>query len=127
MSNTEAAQRIISELKSQGCRFSLDDFGTGMSSFAYLKTLPVDYLKIDGSFVRQIVEDPVSRAMVSSINEIGHVMNLQTIAEFVEDEEIGRLLKAMGVDYLQGYGIAKPVPIEEYIESLGEVCSADVG
>jgi len=127
MSNTEAAQRIIAELKEKGCRFSLDDFGTGMSSFAYLKKLPVDYLKIDGSFVRQIVEDQVSRAMVSSINEIGHVMKLKTVAEFVETEEIGRMLKTMRVDYLQGYSIAKPVPIEEYIDSLSDVRSAGVG
>jgi len=127
MSNTEAAQRIITELKEKGCRFSLDDFGTGMSSFAYLKTLPVDYLKIDGSFVRQIVEDKVSRAMVSSINEIGHVMKLKTVAEFVETEEIGGMLKTMRVDYLQGYSIAKPVPIEEYIDSLSDGRSAGVG
>jgi diguanylate cyclase (GGDEF)-like protein len=127
MSNTEAAHRIIAALKEKGCRFSLDDFGTGMSSFAYLKTLPVDYLKIDGSFVRQIVEDRVSRAMVSSINDIGHVMNLKTIAEFVENDEIGRLLRAMRVDYLQGYNIAKPIPIEDYIASLGDIRSVGVG
>jgi EAL domain-containing protein (putative c-di-GMP-specific phosphodiesterase class I) len=127
MSNTEAARRIITELKEKGCRFSLDDFGTGMSSFAYLKTLPVDYLKIDGSFVRQIVEDKVSREMVSSINKIGHVMKLKTVAEFVETDEIGWCLKAMRVDYLQGNSIAKPVPIEAYIDSLDDGRSAGVG
>ena len=127
MSNTEAAHRIISELKEKGCRFSLDDFGTGMSSFAYLKTLPVDYLKIDGSFVRQIIEDQVARTMVGSINEIGHVMKLQTVAEFVETEEIAKWLKAMHVDYLQGYSIAKPIPIEEYIDALEAARSAVAG
>ncbi len=127
MSNAKTAHRIIAQLKAKGCRFSLDDFGTGMSSFAYLKTLPVDYVKIDGSFVRQINEDEVSRAMVTSINEIGHVMQLQTIAEFVETDEIARSLKSMRLDYLQGYGIARPLPIEEYIAFLKSARSACAG
>jgi len=127
MSNAEAAQRIIAQVKAKGCRFSLDDFGTGMSSFAYLKSLPVDYVKIDGSFVRQINEDQVSRAMVASINEIGHVMGLQTIAEFVETDEIAHSLKNMHLDYLQGYGIAKPVPIDEYLAFLKGARSACAG
>jgi EAL domain-containing protein (putative c-di-GMP-specific phosphodiesterase class I) len=127
MSNAKAAQRIIAQLKDKGCRFSLDDFGTGMSSFAYLKTLPVDYVKIDGSFVRQINEDQVSKAMVAAINQIGHVMDLQTIAEFVETDEIARSLTEMGLDYLQGYGIAKPAPFGEYIAFLKSARSACAG
>jgi EAL domain-containing protein (putative c-di-GMP-specific phosphodiesterase class I) len=127
MSNTDAAHRIIAQLREKGCRFSLDDFGTGMSSFAYLKTLPVDYLKIDGSFVRQVVDDRVSRAMVAAINEIGHVMELKTIAEFVETDEIARRLADMGLDYLQGYSIAEPEPIEEYTGFLAKARCVGVG
>ncbi|MFT6270395.1 MAG: EAL domain-containing protein (putative c-di-GMP-specific phosphodiesterase class I) [Alphaproteobacteria bacterium] len=84
-----------------------------MSSFAYLKYLPVDYLKIDGVFVKGIVDDPIDYAMVKSIHEVGRVMGKKTVAEFVENSEIGSKLKEIGVDYSQGYGIAKPCPIEE--------------
>ena len=86
-----------------------------MSSFAYLKNLPVDILKIDGMFVRDIVNDPIELAMVRSINEIGHVMGKQTVAEFVEDEAIFEKLRETGVDYAQGYVIGKPRPIEESV------------
>jgi diguanylate cyclase (GGDEF)-like protein/PAS domain S-box-containing protein len=105
------ASRFILDLKRDGFRFALDDFGTGMSSFAYLRNLAVDYLKIDGSFVRDVATDPVTRAMVSSINEIGHVMGLQTIAEFVDSEAVLEQLREIGVDFAQGYVIAKPVPL----------------
>jgi EAL domain-containing protein (putative c-di-GMP-specific phosphodiesterase class I) len=84
-----------------------------MSSFAYLKNLPVDYLKIDGMFVRDIVDDPIDRAMVKAINEIGHVMGLKTIAEFVENDAILHELKIIGVDMAQGYGISKPRPLDD--------------
>ena len=90
----------------------LDDFGSGMSSFGYLKHLPVDALKIDGAFVRLIAKDPVARAMVGSINEIGHLMGLRTIAEFVEDAEILAELRLLGVDAAQGYGLAPPAPLQ---------------
>ncbi|WP_411726741.1 EAL domain-containing protein [Methyloglobulus sp.] len=113
ISNLAHATQFINHLKEQGCLFSLDDFGSGLSSFAYLKNLPVDYLKIDGLFVKDILDDRVDLAMVKSINEVGHVMNKKTIAEFVENERIFKLLKTLGIDYAQGYGIGKPVPLEE--------------
>ena len=104
-----------------GCHFALDDFGSGLSSFAYLKNLPVDYLKIDGMFVKGIIDDPIDYAMVKSINEIGQVMGMQTIAEFVESDAIKRMLKKIGVNYVQGYGIEKPVPFEEILEKFNNV------
>ena len=107
--------KFISILKELGCRFALDDFGSGLSSFGYLKNLPVDYLKIDGMFVKDIVDDPINRAMVKSINEIGHVMGMKTIAEFVENDVIKGMLKEIGFDYAQGYAIGKPQPFEELI------------
>jgi len=110
ITNLFLAGKFISELRKLGCRFALDDFGSGLSSFGYLKNLAVDYLKIDGVFVKDIVFDPIDRAMVKSINEIGQVMGMETIAEFVETEEIKIMLKEIGVDYAQGYGIHKPQP-----------------
>lgn len=102
---------FIDKFKAIGCRFSLDDFGSGFSSYGYLKNLPVDYLKIDGLFVVDIVQDEIDFAMVESINRIGHVMGKKTIAEFVENEQIRARLKELGVDYAQGYGIAMPEPL----------------
>ncbi len=102
------ANRFIHALKELGCRFALDDFGTGLSSFGYLKHFPVDFLKIDGSFVKEILHDPIDREMVRSINEIGHLTGKQTIAEFAENVEIIEMLRSLGVDYAQGYGIATP-------------------
>jgi len=102
------ASRFINALKELGCNFALDDFGTGLSSFGYLKHFPVDYLKIDGSFVKEILHDPIDREMVRSINEIGHLTGKQTIAEFAENEEIITMLKGMGIDYAQGYGVSEP-------------------
>jgi diguanylate cyclase (GGDEF)-like protein/PAS domain S-box-containing protein len=102
------ANRFINSLKDLGCRFALDDFGTGLSSFGYLKHFPVDFLKIDGSFVRGILTDPIDREMVRSINEIGHLTGKQVVAEFAENQEIIEALRSLGVDYAQGYGIAQP-------------------
>ncbi|HWG69057.1 MAG TPA: EAL domain-containing protein [Steroidobacteraceae bacterium] len=102
------ANRFIQALKELGCKFALDDFGTGLSSFGYLKHFPVDYLKIDGSFVKEILHDPIDREMVRSINEIGHLTGKQTIAEFAENQEIINMLQGLGVDYAQGYGVSQP-------------------
>jgi diguanylate cyclase (GGDEF)-like protein/PAS domain S-box-containing protein len=108
IANLAQATVLVGRLKELGCRFSLDDFGSGMSSFAYLKHLPVDYLKIDGGFVKDMVDDPIDHAMVEAINHIGHVMHIKTIAEFVENDAILNALEKIGVDYAQGYGIEKP-------------------
>lgn len=105
------ATRFIGTLRERGCLFALDDFGSGFSSFTYLKSLPVDFVKIDGSFVRDIANDSIDLAMVKSINEIGHVMGKKTIAEFVEDENVLALLKVVGVDYAQGFEIGRPTPL----------------
>jgi len=108
IANLPGAMRFMEVLRRIGCRFALDDFGSGLSSFAYLKSLPVDFLKIDGVFVKDIIEDPIDRELVRSINEIGHVMGKRTIAEFVESSEILAALGEIGVDYAQGYELGKP-------------------
>ena len=117
ITNLASATRFIRTLKERGCRFALDDFGSGVSSFAYLKNLPVDYLKIDGGFVKDIVNDPVDLAMVKAINDMGHVLGKKTVAEFVENEQILHKLRELGVDYAQGYHIGRPQPIEDLISS----------
>jgi diguanylate cyclase (GGDEF)-like protein/PAS domain S-box-containing protein len=115
VANLCQANRMISKLRDMGCRFALDDFGVGLSSFSYLKNLPVDFLKLDGCFVNNMVNDTIDGAMVSAINHIGHTMNIRTIAEFVENEAILRAVCDIGVDYAQGYCIAKPAPIEAWL------------
>jgi EAL domain-containing protein (putative c-di-GMP-specific phosphodiesterase class I) len=109
------ANRFIHALKEIGCKFALDDFGTGLSSFGYLKHFPVDFLKIDGSFVKEILHDPIDREMVRSINEIGHLTGKRTIAEFAENAEIITMLRGMGVDYAQGYGVSEPKRLLEAV------------
>jgi diguanylate cyclase (GGDEF)-like protein/PAS domain S-box-containing protein len=111
ISDLKSAERFIQTMHEMGALFALDDFGRGLSSFAYLRTLPVDFVKIDGMFIKDIVHNPVDYAMVRSINEIAHVMNKKTIAEFVEDIEIKDKLRELGVDYVQGFGIGKPGPL----------------
>ena len=110
ISNMGHALQLIHEFKRMGCQFSLDDFGSGMSSFGYLRNLPVDYLKIDGSFIRNMHRDAIDYAMVESINHIGHLLGKTTIAEFVENEETMAMLKKIGVDHAQGYYIGRPQP-----------------
>jgi len=112
ITNLANATQFIQSLKNLGCQFALDDFGSGLCSFAYLKNLPVDFLKIDGVFVRDMVNDPIDFAMVKSINDIGHVMEKHTIAEFVESDAIVRALEEISVDFGQGFAIGKPQPTD---------------
>jgi diguanylate cyclase (GGDEF)-like protein len=107
------ATRFIGELRALGCRFALDDFGSGLSSFTYLKNLRVDFLKIDGAFVRDMTKDRLDRAMVSAINEIGHIMGMRTIAEWAETDEVIEQLRLSGVDFVQGHAAGPPLPIED--------------
>jgi len=111
ISNLAQAMRMMAKLQAMGCGFSLDDFGSGMSSFAYLKNLPVDSIKIDGAFVRDMLVDPIDSAMVEAIIRIGHVMGLKTIAEYVESEAIMQRLAELDVDYVQGFGMHRPEPL----------------
>jgi len=110
----DCAMRLIKSLREHGCRVALDDFGTGMSSFSYLKSLAVDFIKIDGSFVRTILEDPMDGAIVEAVNTIGHIAGIQTIAEFVENDEIMQRLTTMGVDFAQGWAVERPQPFVEF-------------
>lgn len=116
IANLSNAANFIKHMRDTGCRFSLDDFGSGFSSFHYLKNIMVDFLKIDGQFVKDISKQPIDEAMVRSINEIGHVMATKTIAEFVEDVDSLNILKKIGVDYAQGYFLGMPEPLIEMIE-----------
>ena len=113
--NFPQATRFMTILKSMGCRLALDDFGSGISSFGYLKTLPVDYLKIAGHFVADIESDPVDGAMVEAMNHVGHIMRLNTIAEYVENDGILTKLKNMGVDFAQGNGVGYPLELDEWL------------
>ncbi|MHB8621772.1 MAG: EAL domain-containing protein [Sulfuricaulis sp.] len=112
IANWKRATQFIAKLRALGCRFALDDFGSGMSSFGYLKNLAVDFIKIDGAFVRDMIEDEVDYAMVEAVNRIGHVMGIRTTAEYVENDQILAKLRELGVDYVQGYGIHMPQPLE---------------
>lgn len=116
VSSIEKARHFIQTLKAKGARFSLDDFGSGLSSFTYLKQLPVDHLKIEGTFIRDMLENSIDAAMVRSISDIGRAIGLLTIAEFVEDTSVIGTLQQYGVDYAQGYGISKPMPIDKLAE-----------
>ena len=112
-----AVSRLLNDLRSLGCSIGLDDFGSGMSSFGYLRRLPVDYVKIDGSFVHKMDTDPVDRAMVASIHRIGRVMGLHTVAERVESESVLAALREVGVDFAQGYAIARPAPLASVLRA----------
>jgi diguanylate cyclase (GGDEF)-like protein/PAS domain S-box-containing protein len=115
IANLVRAREFIARLKDMGCQFALDDFGSGLSSFGYLKTLPVDYLKIAGDFVQDIVDDPVDLAMVDAVNQIGHVIGIKTVAESVENAAILEQLREIGIDYAQGLGIDRPKPLHEVL------------
>lgn len=115
ISNLHTAKHFIDTLRQMGCQLALDDFGSGLSSFAYLRNLPVGILKIDGQFVRDIVTDPVSVAMVRSIHEIGCLMGKETVAEFAETPAILEVLRGLGVHYVQGYAVGYPMPLDEIL------------
>lgn len=117
VANLTKTADFVRQLQKIGCTFSIDDFGTGFSSYDYLKRLPVDFVKIDGSFVKEIERSPSDLAMVKSINEIAHVLGRKTIAEYVETQSIREQLAALGIDYVQGYGVEQPRPLSEYLQS----------
>ena len=108
--NMARVAHFIQRLRARGCRFALDDFGVGMSSFGYLKNLPVDFIKIDGSFIREIETDAMSYSIVRAVTDIGHQAGVEVVAEFVGNERTRELLRGLGVDYAQGYAIHRPVP-----------------
>ncbi|NIL93849.1 MAG: EAL domain-containing protein [Woeseiaceae bacterium] len=127
VSNLAKAQRFIDELRTRGCSISLDDFGAGLSSFAYLKNFKVDALKIDGSFIRDIIDNRISESMVAAITQVAKVMELKTVAEYVESEETRRLIGELGVDYAQGHIIGKPIPLIETLTALTEAEKKSTG
>jgi EAL domain-containing protein (putative c-di-GMP-specific phosphodiesterase class I) len=112
---------LINNLKAIGCKFLLDDFGSGMSSFAYLKNLPVDYIKMDGSFIKDITRNEIDFAMAQSVQNIAKAMKIKTIAEFVECVDTMKLLELMGVDYGQGFYLGKPMPIKKVFSDLRQL------
>ena len=114
ITNITAATSFMLTLKGCGFRFSLDDFGSGLYSFTYLKKLPIDFLKIDGTYIRDVLSDPVDYAMVRSINELGQLLGKETIAEFVESLDVAEELRSIGIDYVQGHAYAKPLPLHEF-------------
>ncbi len=114
ISNLSVAAHFMSEIKRRGCEFSLDDFGSGLSSFTYLKNLPVDYLKIDGHFIKQITADRIDQTMVKAITQVGSAMGIRTVAEHVETKEVLDTLRSIGVEYAQGYYFAKPAPVTDF-------------
>lgn len=118
VSNRRKARAFIDTLRKRGCRFSLDDFGAGLSSFAYLKNFKVDTLKIDGSFIRDITDNRISESMVAAITQVAKVMQLETVAEYVESKKTKRLIAKLGVDFAQGHAIGKPIAIEKVLQDL---------
>ncbi len=125
IANMDIVTRVMNELRSRGCRFALDDFGSGLSSFGYLKHLDVDYLKIDGVFVKDVIDDAIDAEMVKSINHLGHKMGKLTIAEFVENDRVRQRMIDIGVDFVQGYGVARPCLLEDLLSAAPAVSSDD--
>ncbi|HTX04612.1 MAG TPA: EAL domain-containing protein, partial [Steroidobacteraceae bacterium] len=118
IANLARASALMGKVRALGCGIALDDFGTGFSSLAYLRQLPVTMLKIDGSFVRDVVRDPRAESMVRAIAQLAHTMSLTTVAEYVETEEIRARVATLGVDYGQGYAISKPLPFDDLLAEL---------
>jgi diguanylate cyclase (GGDEF)-like protein len=127
VSNLNKAQAFIDALRKRGCSFSLDDFGAGLSSFAYLKNFQVDTLKIDGSFIRDITENRISESMVAAITQVAKVMNLKTVAEYVESQKTMSLIKKIGVDFAQGYAIGKPMAVDDVLQTLTRETQSSTG
>jgi EAL domain-containing protein (putative c-di-GMP-specific phosphodiesterase class I) len=125
ISQLTTAIHFMTVLKKLGCTFALDDFGSGLSSFSYLTSLPVDYLKIDGSFVVDIDKDPMHYAMVKSINEVGQVMGIKTVAEYAASDDIINCLKEIGVDHAQGYAVSMPTPISSMEDEKAQTTQVD--
>jgi diguanylate cyclase (GGDEF)-like protein len=121
VSHLTKAQAFIDALRDRGCRISLDNFGAGLSSFAYLKNFNVDTLKIDGSFIRDIMDNRISESMVAAITQVAKVMELETVAEYVESDKTRKLIEKLGVDYAQGHGVGKPVPLDDVLAELSAV------
>jgi EAL domain-containing protein (putative c-di-GMP-specific phosphodiesterase class I) len=117
--NLERAQRFIRRLRKLGCRLALDDFGTGYCSFAYLKDLPVHYVKIDGVFVRDVLENPLSEAIIASMTQIAKVMQAATVAEHVENDLIAQQMRNYGIDFAQGFAFGRPKPLDETLRAMG--------
>ncbi|MEE8539004.1 MAG: EAL domain-containing protein, partial [Woeseiaceae bacterium] len=127
VSNLEKAQAFIDALRKRGCSFSLDDFGAGLSSFAYLKNFQVDTLKIDGSFIRDITDNRISESMVAAITQVAKVMKLKTVAEYVENQKTMSLIKKIGVDFAQGYAIGKPMAVDDVLQALARETRSSTG
>ena len=113
MTNYDQVLSLLENLKSMGCRIALDDFGTGFSSLSQIRQLPLDYIKIDGTFIKEIVANKLDQAVVKGVSEIAKVLKISTVAEFVETEDMLSALQELKIDYAQGYLFSKPVPIEE--------------
>ena len=118
VSNLNKAQAFIDALRDRGCRISLDDFGAGLSSFAYLKNFNVDTLKIDGSFIRDITDNRISESMVAAITQVAKVMELETVAEYVESKKTRKLIAELGVDYAQGHVVGRHEPLDKILQRL---------
>ena len=127
VSNRQKAQAFIDALRKRGCKFSLDDFGAGLSSFAYLKNFKVDTLKIDGSFIRDITDNRISESMVAAITQVAKVMELETVAEYVESIETKDLITKLGVDFAQGHAVGKPSALEDVLSELTDQTQSSAG
>jgi diguanylate cyclase (GGDEF)-like protein len=127
VASMSAAEALMSRLRKLGCGVALDDFGTGLSSLSYLRSMPVSMLKIDGSFVRDILRDERAESMVRAIAQLARAMNITTVAEYVETEEIRTRVRSLGVDYGQGFAIARPVPVAEVLELIPVLAAATTG